>query len=167
MCIREAVRYFNDSSLNSLIHPILKFYVENSNFDGSRHLYIYNCQHHISSARAIFGGQGRLFLTAREVVTTLFIERHFPCVHWPLADVWWIACLLIALTLNLHVFYAAASWSWRCNSACNKKGLSQNMWISVGGDNASCSHPPVRSSSVKKWGVWIGSSPTPTVPYTV
>ena len=56
-----------------------------------------------------------------------------------------------------------ASWSWRCYSACNKKGPSQNVWISVGGDNASCSHTPVRSSSVKKWGVWIGSSPAPTV----
>ena len=140
-------------------------FVENSNFDGSRHLY--NCQHHVSSVRAIFGGLGRLFLAAREVVTTHFIERHFPCVHWPLADVWWITCPLIALALNLHVFYVAASWSWRCNSACNKKGLSQNMWISCGWDNASCSHTPARSSSVQKWGVWIGSSPTPTVPYTV
>ena len=52
----------------------------------------------------------------------------------------------------------AASWRWRCNSVRNEKDLSPNF-----GNICGRGHIPVRSSSVKKWGVWIGSSPAPTV----
>jgi len=48
---------------------------------------------------------GGFSLLERWVVTSLFIECHFPSVLWPLAgDVQWITCSFIALALDIHVF---------------------------------------------------------------
>ena len=55
----------------------------------------------------------------------------------------------------------AASWSWKLH-------IMKKVWeIRMRGANAKCSHTPVRSSSVKKWGVWIGLSSARLCLYSV
>ena len=120
---------------------------------------IYIAANIISSVRAIFGRLCRLFLATREVAITLFTEHISQC---SLATSRRCGCAvnnLFSYSFSTQRSrLPAASWSWKLH-------IMKKVWeIRMREANAKCSHNPVRSSSVKKWGVWIGLSPARLCP---
>jgi len=104
------------------IHAFLKCCIGKRNLDGNR--YLYYCQYHTSSVRAIFGKSLRQFLAAREVSCchTLCWTPFFQCS---------LATSRRCGSNNLFIYCSctrysrllSVCWSWRCNSVRNKEIL--------------------------------------------
>ena len=154
--------YFSDFWVNLLIHAFLKFYLGKCHLDGNRHLF-----NIIYLVWELYLGHciGSFSLLEKWVVATLFVERHFSSVLWPLVgDVRQITCSLIALTLNIHIFCLRAEAEGAILHATKK------VWWMRSEFNISCGRGqdilvalPLQEVRITKCGrVWMGLIPETT-----